>query len=153
MYKVLGFILMKHKKEKKKKKKKPSHKQKITFKNIVGDFLDYRGGIGNTLLHLVVSGTHHLQLPVISYLTNPISSGPSNLGLFLKLSSENLEKEPEVGKVPHKSLSDTSRILRLPSLVSCLGIVPVNLFPFSRKNLRLGRLESEEGMDPVKLLW
>lgn len=147
MYKVLGFILMKRKKG----KNLPTNK--ILHLNMVGAFLDYRGGIGNTLLHLVVSGAHHLQLPVISYLTNPISSGPSNLGLFLKLSSENFAKEPEVGKVPHKSLSDTSRILRLPSLVSCLGIVPVNLFPFSRKNLRLGRLESEEGMDPVKLLW
>lgn len=70
---------MKHKK----RKNLPTDKR--LHLNIVGDFLDYRGGIGNTLLHLVVSGTHHLQLPVISYLTNPISSGPSNLGLFLKL--------------------------------------------------------------------
>lgn len=80
MYKVLGFILMKHKK----RKKKLSTNKRLHL-NIVGAFLDYRGGIGNTMLHLVVSGTHHLQLPVISYLTNPISSGPSNLGLFLKL--------------------------------------------------------------------
>lgn len=41
--------------------------------------------LATTLLLLVVSGTHHLQFPVVSYLTNPISSGPSNLGLFLKL--------------------------------------------------------------------